>query len=190
MSEAQGGWPQNIAARLGRFRFLIGVFWQCQVTNQLVKGFGCAPVFFALVGRQLQGNHWYGQVERFAQTTWVVLNEFSGARRTHQHGFGRKTFKSFAGGGFEKLGGIATQITCLKGGVGHRRAFRQTLDHGEQQIGVGIALRRMQDIVHIFHGRGHTHCAHVRRSFVSPECELHDRDSFTQPGECAASEDG
>ena len=58
------------------------------------------------------------------------------------------------------------------------------LDHREQQVGVGVALRRVQHVVHALHRGGDAHRADVRRAFVGPDGELHRLDH--QP--CAAHE--
>ena len=144
-----------------------------QAAGEVIKGFGRAKIFFALVGGQLQGHHRHRQVQRQGQATGVVLDQLGGARGPHQHGFGGKAFKRVTGSGFEQLGGVATQIARLEGGVGHRWAARQALDHGEQQIGIGVALGRVQHIVHIAHGGGDAHGPNVGRAFVCPEGELH-----------------
>ena len=51
--------------------------------------------------------------------------------------------------------------------------FGAALDHGEQQVGVGVALGRVQDEVDALHGGGDAHGADVGRAFVGPEGELH-----------------
>ena len=174
VAKAQGAGAQDVAARAAcavhracRIRLL------CQATHQVVEGLGSAPVFLALVGRQLQCHHRNGQVQRLRQAARIVLNQLGGARSTHQHGLGRKPVVRVFHGGFEQLCRIATEVTRLEGGVGHRRAAGQALDHGEQQVGVGVALGCVHHVMHIRHGRGHAHGADVRRAFVCPECELH-----------------
>ena len=47
------------------------------------------------------------------------------------------------------------------------------LDHGDQQVRIGVALRRMQHEVHAPHAGRDPHRAHMRRTFVGPERELH-----------------
>jgi assimilatory nitrate reductase catalytic subunit len=56
-----------------------------------------------------------------------------------------------------------------------KRAPGQALDHREQQIGVGVALRRVQHVVHVAQRGGHAHGADVRRAFVGPQGQLHDQ---------------
>ena len=174
MPKAQRGGPQDIATWF--FRLSVFTRWRCglgQVAHQLVKGLGGAPVFLALVGGKFEGHHGHGQVQSFAQATRVVLDQFSRARGAHQHGLGLETLKGFTCGGLEQLGRVATQVARLEGGVGHRRALLQALDHGEQQVRIGITLGRMQHVMHFFHGRGHPHGADMGRAFIGPEGELH-----------------
>jgi hypothetical protein len=47
------------------------------------------------------------------------------------------------------------------------------LDHGEEQVGVGVALRRVQDVVQALHGRGDAHGADMGRALVCPDGQLH-----------------
>ena len=143
------------------------------MAQQLVKGLGCAPVFFALISGQFKCNNRDGQLQRLRQTTRVVLNQLGGAGGAHQHGVRFETCVGMGHGVFEQLCGVAAQVTCLEGGVGDRRAFVAALDHGEQQVGVGVALRCMQHVVHVLHGRGDAHRTNVGWAFVCPERELH-----------------
>ena len=144
-----------------------------QVAAQLVEGLARAPVFLALVRGQLQGHHGNGQLQGLGQAAWIVLDQLGGAGRAHQHGRRIEARHGLAGRVFEEFGRVAAQITRLEGGVGDGRAARQALDHGEQQVGVGVALWGVQHVVHIRHGGGHAHRAHMGRSFVSPERQLH-----------------
>ena len=174
VAEAQGAGAQDVAARAAcTLSGACHIGLLRQAANQVVEGLGSAPVFLALVGGQLQCHHRNRQVQRLRQAARVVLNQLGGARSTHQHGLGRKTVVGVFHGGFEQLCRIATEVTRLEGGVGHRRAAGQALDHGEQQVGVGVALGCVHHVMHIRHGRGHAHGADVRRAFVCPECELH-----------------
>ena len=157
---------------------------------QLVKSLGGAPVFFALVGRQLQRHHRHGQVQGFAQAARVILNQLGGAGRTHQHGLWRKALEGLAGRIFEEFGGIAAQIARLESGVGHRRAFLQALNHRKEQVCIRVALGRMQHVMHAFHGRGNTHGAYMGRSFVSPQGQLHAAAFFRLPGAYGAPAGG
>ena len=172
--KAQRRGAQDIATWL--FRLSVFTRWRCglgQVAHELVKGLGGAPVFLALVGGKFEGHHGHGQVQSFAQAARVVLDQLSRARGAHQHGLGLEALKGFARCGLEQLGRVAAQVARLEGGVGHRRALLQALDHGEQQVRIGIALGRVQHVMHFFHGRGHPHGADMGRAFIGPEGELH-----------------
>ena len=143
------------------------------MTAQLVEGFASAPVFFALVRGQLQGHHRNLKLECMRQSTRIVLNQFCGTRRTDQQGSGFEARNGLTRCIFKQLCGIATQIAGLEGGVSDGRPSGQTLNHGEQQVGVGIALRCVQDVMHVLHGRCNAHGPNVWGSFVSPKRELH-----------------
>jgi signal recognition particle subunit SRP54 len=69
------------------------------------------------------------------------------------------------------------EVARLKSGVGHRRPARQPLDHGKQQVGVGVALGSVQHVMHIRQGGGHPHRAHMGGALVSPQRQLHGCDS-------------
>ena len=73
----------------------------------------------------------------------------------------------------EAFGRVTAEVAGLEGGVSHGRARGAPFDHGEQQVGVGVTLRRMQDIVHTTHGRGHPHRADMGRSFIGPQGQFH-----------------
>ena len=160
------------------------------MSHQLGEGFGRSPVFLALVGRQLQSHDGDGQVQRFAQAARIVLDQFGRAGGTDQHGLRRKAVKGLAGSGLEKFGSVAAQVTRFEGGVGDRRALLQALDHGEEQVCIGVALRRVQHIVHAFHGGCDTHRAHMGRSFVGPQGQLHGGKFLRRPGASGAAADG
>ena len=175
VAEAQRGGAQQVAAhalpglarraRCGRRR--------AQVPYQLVESFGGAPVFLALVAGQFERDDRHRQVQRLGQAARVVLDQLGGAGRTHQHRRRLEALERIERGGLEQLGGVATQVARLEGGVGDRRALVAALDHREQQVGVGVALRRVQHVVHVLHRGGDAHRADVRRAFVSPERQLH-----------------
>ena len=72
-----------------------------------------------------------------------------------------------------QFGGIAAEVTRLERRIRDRRALITPLDHGEEQIGVGVALRSVQHVVHTAHRGRNAHRADVRRAFVGPEREFH-----------------
>ena len=193
VAKPQCSGAENIAQRPATRHRRAGVATGHQGAHQVVKSLGGAPVFLALVGRQLQGHDGNGQVQRQRQSARVVLNQLSRARRAHQHGLGLKPFMGLTRRRLEQLGRVAAQVTGLEGGVGHRGAARQALNHGEQQVSVGVALRGVQHIVHIGHGRSHPHGADMGRAFVGPQGELHAFASgreFDAPAQRAAKEFG
>ena len=66
-------------------------------------------------------------------------------------------------------GGVAAEVARLERRVRDRRAAVAALDHREQQVGVRVALRCVQHVVHAAHRRRDAHRADVRRPFVGPE---------------------
>ena len=83
------------------------------------------------------------------------------------------TLYGITGRCLEELGSVFAQVARLKGGVSDRRPFGATLNHREEQIGIGIALRGMQHIVHTLHSGRYAHSADMRRAFIGPQGKLH-----------------
>ena len=145
-----------------------------QATHQLVEGFGGAPVLLLGVGGQLQAHHRNAaQVHAGGQGTGLVLDQLGGAALAHQQGLGLEALHRLGDRALHQLGCVTAQIPGLEGGVGDRGALVPPLDHREQQVGVGVALGRMQHVVHPLHRGGDAHGTHVRRAFVGPEGEFH-----------------
>jgi hypothetical protein len=155
--------------------------------DQLVEGFGGAPVFFFLVGRQVHRDDWDRQVQRAGEAAGIVLDQFGGAGRADQQGLRLETLIGFAGGILEQFGGIAAEVARLECRVGDGRALRLALDHGEEQIGVCITLGCVQDVVQAVHAGGDSHGPDMRWAFVCPECQLH---CATPPASCVGRGDG
>ena len=149
--------------------------------HQLIECLGRAPVFLALVGRQFERDDRHRQAERARQAAGIVLDQFRGAGGADQHRLRLEPLIRVARRGLEQFGGIAAEIARLEGRVGHRAAASPPLDHGEQQVGVGVALRRMQHVMHALHRGRDAHRADMGRAFIGPERELHRERSDRQP---------
>jgi hypothetical protein len=76
-------------------------------------------------------------------------------------------------GALEKGGSVGPKVGGLEGGEGDRRAMIATLDHREEEVGVGVTLRGVQDVVDVLHAGRDAHRANVRGAFVGPEGEFH-----------------
>ena len=140
----------------------------------MVEGFGCPPVLFFRVSRQIQAHHRdAAQIHACGQGAGLVLDQFGGAALTHQQGLGLEALHGVGDRALDQLGGVTAEIAGLEGGVGDGRAAITPLDHREQQVGVGVALRRVQHIVHPFHRGGDAHRTDVGRAFVGPERQFH-----------------
>ena len=170
MAEAQCSRAEDVAAPWVHLRLAARLR---QVAHDLVEGLGGAPVLFLLVGRELQGNDGNRQRQCLGKATGIVLNEFRSAGGTDNHCLGLEARIGLGGGGLEQFRRVAAQVACLECGVGHGRAGVAALDHGEQQVGVGVALRGVQHIVQSVHCRGDAHGADMRRAFIGPQGELH-----------------
>ncbi len=190
MPETERARPQDIAARP-----LIGRAWRSlearrrrfarrHGSHQLIEGFGCAPVFLFLIGGQLERHDRDGQPQRSSQASRIILNQLRRARCADQQGLRLETLIGIRSRPLEQVRGVRAQIPGLKRGVGDRRPARQAFDHGEQQIRIGVPLRRVQHVMHIPHGGRDAHGADVRRSFICPQGELHGSGHQT----CAANQ--
>ena len=175
MAEAERGGAEHVAAgarprarRRRRRRVRAG-----QRADQLVEGLGRAPVLLLLVGRQLQRHDRDRQAQRLGEAAGIVLDQLGGAGRADQHRLRLEALVGVARRGLEQLGRVAAEVARLEGRVGDRRALGAALDHREQQVGVGVALRRVQHVVHALHRGGDAHRADMRRAFVGPDGELH-----------------
>ena len=125
-----------------------------QGAHELIEGLGRAPVLLPLVGRQLERHHRDRQAERPRQAAGIVLDQLGGAGRADQHRLRLEALVGLARGGLEQLGRVAAEVARLEGRVGDRRTLAAALDHREQQVGVGVALRRVQHVVHALHRGG------------------------------------
>ena len=175
MAKAQRGRSQHIAQGPRACRAL--ALGAGKRAHEAIEGLRRAPVFLFLVGGQVQRHHGNRQGERGGEAARIVLNEFCRAGGADDHGLGLEALIGFLGGALEEFGGVATEIARLKGRVGHGRAGAAALDHGEEQVRIGVALGGVQHIMQAGHAGGHAHGADVRRSFVGPDSELHGQTS-------------
>ena len=155
--------------------------------DQLIKSFRGAPVFLFLVGRQLDRHNRDRQAQRFGQAARIVLDQFGGAGCADQQGLRLEPLVGLMRGVLEQFGGVAAEVARLEGRVGDRRALRLPLDHSEQQVGVGVALRRVQHVVQPLHRGGDPHRPDMGRSLIGPQREFH---GVTPPAACGAPAGG
>ena len=155
-----------------------------QRAGKLVEGFGGAPVLLLRVRGQFQRHHRHRQAEGLAEVAGLVLQQFGRARFADQHGLGLVALVGFGHRGLHHVGSAAAEVACLERGVADRRTLVLALDHREQQVGVGVALRRMQHVVHVAHRGRDAHRADMRGAFIGPEGQLHRR--LRQTVGCAA----
>ena len=169
VAEAERGWAQDVAA--GRARRALGLHGEA--ADKLVQRLRRAPVLLLLVGRQVERDDRHRHARGGRQPARIVLDQLRRAGGADDDRLGPEALGSVAQRRLEQLRGVAAQITRLEGGVGDRRARIAPLDHGEEQIGVGVALRRVQHVVQPLHRGSDAHGAHMRRALIGPEGELH-----------------
>ncbi len=173
VAEAEAGGAEEIAGE--RLSPLGGAG---EVADQLEEGLGGAEALLALVGGQLERDDRHRQAHALGEPARIVLDQFGGAGGADDHRLRLEALVGLAAGGLEELGGVGAEVAGLEGGVGHRRAVVAPLDHREQQVGIGVALGRVQDVVQALHAGGDAQRAHMRRAFVGPDRELHTRTAF------------
>ena len=167
--EPQGGRPKDVAADPRRTRH-----GPRQMPDDLQEGLVCAEVFLALVAGQVQRDDRHRQPQRLGQPAGIVLDQLCRAGGPHDDRFRAEPVIGILRGGAEQVGGVAAQIAGLKGGVADRRALGPPFDHGEQEVRIGVALRRVQHVMQPFHRGGDTHGPHMGRAFICPDGQLHD----------------
>ena len=183
MAKAEGAGAENVAAWAGaggplgpggsrgrRARSGEGA-------HDAVEGFRRAPVLLLLVGREFQRDHRDRQADGRSEPARVVLDQLGRAGRADEHGLRSEALIGAGDGVLEFLSGVAAEVARLERRVGDRCALAAALDHGEEQIGIGVALRRMQDVVDAFHRGGDPHRADMGWSLIGPDRELHGQTS-------------
>jgi hypothetical protein len=144
-----------------------------QRADELVEGLVCAEVLLALVGRKFQRHDRHGDAHGLGQAAGIVLDQLGRAGGADDQRLRLEAVIGVLTGLLEDPGGVLAEVAALEGRVGHGRAVVAPLDHGEEQVGVGVALGRVQDVVQALHGGGDAHRAHMGRAFVCPDGELH-----------------
>ena len=173
VAESQRGRPEQIDARTTAFagrraQILVGEF-----ADQLVEGLRRAPIFLALIARQFERHDRDREPHRLGETRGIVLDQLGGAGRADQHRLRLEAFERIARGTLEQFGGVLAEIARLEGGVGDRGTLAAPFNHREQQIGIGVALRRVEHVMHALHRGRDPHCPDMGWSFVGPDGELH-----------------
>ena len=156
---------------------MTGLLWHLcfqQTANQLVEGFRGSPVLLLAVSGQLQCHDGHVEAHPLSEGPGLILDQLRRAAFAHQQGIRLETIHGLAHMPLHEFGGVATQVAGLERGVGDGRSLPPPLDHREQEIGVGVALRCMEHVVHALHRCRDAHGPHMGRAFVGPECELHD----------------
>ncbi len=157
-----------------------------EMADDLEEGLVSAEVLLALVGGQVQRDHRAGQAERLGQAAGVVLDQLGGAGRTDDHRLGAEALIGVARRRPEQVRGVGAEVARLEGGIGDGRALGAPLDHREEQVRIGVALRGMQDVVQPLHSRCHAHRADMGRAFICPDGQLHSAASSRCPGDSSA----
>ena len=144
-----------------------------QRADDLEEGLVGAEVLAPLVARQLQRDDGDGQAHLRGEPPGVVLDQLGGAGRADDDRLGPEALVGVAAGVLEELRRVRAEVAGLEGGVGDGRTPVAPLDHGEQQVRVGVALRRVKHVVQPAHRGGDAHRADMRRALVCPDRELH-----------------
>ena len=168
VTEAQSGGANQVGGDLLAPRDGLG-----QMPHDLQEGLVGAKAFLALIAGQVQWDHRQPKIHALGKTGGIILNEFCGTRGPDDQRLRLETLHRVAAGGLEQARRVGPQIAGLKGGVADWRAMVAPFDHGEQKIGIGVALRGVQHIVQPLHASGDPHCPHMGRAFICPQRQLH-----------------
>ena len=169
MAKAERAGAEDVAARgRGGCVGLLG-----EGADELVEGLGRAPILLLLIGRHFECHDRDAEPHGAGEAARVILDQLGGAGRADQQGVGTEPLDGVAGGVLEQGRRVGAEIAGLERRVAHRRTPDAALDHRKQQVGVGVALRRMQHQVHALHRGGDSHRPHMRRPLVGPKGELH-----------------
>ena len=157
----------------GRAAFVRSRFGPARAADDPVERLRRAPVLLLAIGRELERDDRNGQIERPREARGIVLQKFGRAGCADDDRLRPEALVGVADRGLEDLRRVRAEIARLEGRIGDRRPLLPPLDHGEEKIGVGVALRRVQDEVHALHPRHDADRADMRRAFVGPEREVH-----------------
>ena len=145
-----------------------------QSPHQLIKRLARAPILLARIGGHLDRNNRRAKSGTFGERTGLILNQLTRAGLRHQQHLRLVAIAGALEGFDHHLRGRAAQIPRLESRPGHWRSTTLALDHREQQIGIGVTLRRVQYEMHIAHRRSDTNRANMGWSFISPQRQLHE----------------
>ena len=101
------------------------------------------------------------------------MDQFSRAGGSNDNGLRLEPIIGILARLFEQARRICAQVPRLKCGVSHRWSVIAALDHREEQIGIGVTLRRMKNVMKLFHAGGNAHRANMGRAFICPNREFH-----------------
>ena len=168
VAEAQGRRAEDVAGD-----FLGALLRYGQGAGEGEEGLVRAEVFLAGVAGEVEGHDGAGEPKGRGEAAGVVLDQLGRAGGADDHRLRLEAVIRALGGALEEGGGVGTEVGGLEGGEGDRRAVVAPLDHREEEVGVGVALWGVEDVVDVLHARGDAHRADVRGAFVGPEGEFH-----------------
>ncbi len=163
--------PRRLQA--GRAPRLAFPLRRCKPAREAIEGFRGAPVLLLPIGGEFERYDRDRQSERAGEAAGIVLKQFGGAGGGDDNRLGLESLVGLADRGLEQLRRVGAEVAGLEGRVGDGRAFAAALDHGEQKIGVGVALRGVQHEVDARHARHDADRADMGRAFICPEREVH-----------------
>ncbi len=174
MSEAERCRPKEIANR-PRALFAFSPR-RGKPAGEAIEGFRSAPVLLLAVRGKFEWDDGDGQAEGAGETGRIILQQFRGAGSCNYDRLRTEALISIADRCLKQLRRIGAEISRLERRIGDRRALAAPLDHREQEICIGVALRGMQNEVDSHHTRHDADGPDVRRTFICPKGEVHGLD--------------
>ncbi len=168
VAEAEPRRPDDVAADPLRPRHRLR-----EMPHDLEEGLVRPEILLPLIAREVERDDRDRQVERRRHAARIVLDQLRRAGGADDDRLRPEALIGVAARVLEKVRRVGAKVARLEGRVGYGRPMVTPLDHREEKVGVGVALRRMKNVMQPLHAGGDAHGADMRRAFIGPDGQLH-----------------